>query len=82
MDNGRVVKQEPLKKGTLEEAVSYGATHYSLTKDGKVDAYYRYHLDPFYGDGTKVCLEYLSYCNIWQGSNISKEAREKLVKIE
>lgn len=62
------------------------ATHYLPNPDGSVAMWYRvgtltYH--PKHGGETVPTLEYLSFCNIWQGSGDRDRAGllTKLVKI-
>jgi hypothetical protein len=63
----------------------FGATHYITMKDGVTpQMYYKQETNPL-NDGTSfTCWVYLSYCNLWMGSDIrvgsADEARLVLIK--
>lgn len=62
----------------------YGATHYSTLRDGVTpQMFYKLETTPV-NDGTKhTSWVYLSYCDLWQGSNIKvgSEEEQRLVAI-
>ena len=50
--------------------VRIGATHYGTMRDGVTpQMYYKY-------DREKHTLQYRSFCNLWQGSNLNGEGRK------
>ena len=63
-----------LSYNTLEEMLAeakneFGATHYSLTRSGGVEMFYKH-------DPVKNTFQYLSYCDLWQGSSINLRSEE------
>lgn len=63
----------------------YGATHYATMRDDTTpQMYYKQETTPLNDGASFTCWVYLSYCNLWQGSNIkmgSDEAK-KLTEIK
>ena len=56
----------------------YGATHYSTMRDGITPQMYYKKLPIQYNDNTsKHVWHYLSYANIWIGSNIKVDSFEE-----
>jgi len=54
-----------------EAQAEYGATHYSVTRDGKPMMYYKRETIKF-NDGTYTEVwVYLSFADLWMGSNYS-----------
>lgn len=56
-----------------EAEAQYGATHYATMRDGVTpQMYYKLETTPL-NDGTSfTAWVYLSYCNLWQGSDIRR----------
>lgn len=61
-----------------EAKARYGATHYQTMRDGVTPQMY-YKLETIQvNDGTRrKCWVYLSFCNLWQGSNIKVGSPEE-----
>lgn len=49
----------------------YGATHYATIRDGVTpQMYYKLETTPLSGGHSFTCWVYLSFANLWMGSNI------------
>ena len=64
-----------LSYDTLEEMLAdakneFGATHYSLTRSGNVEMFYKH-------DPVKNTFQYLSYCDLWQGSDMNFKSEKE-----
>jgi hypothetical protein len=66
-------------------ALELGATHYQTMADGVTPQMYYKQEDIKFDDGTSVRVwVYLSYCNLWQGSQLTRKPEEahRLKEIE
>lgn len=62
---------------------AYGATHYSVMTDGVTPQMF-YKKEPIhYNDNTsKLVWVYLSFANLWMGSNITRDSEHHLKEIK
>ena len=65
-----------------EAKAKFGATHYVTMKDGVTpQMYYKQETNPL-NDGTSyTCWVYLSYCDLWQGSNIRIGSQDEIILV-
>lgn len=78
-------ENEPKGITPSEAKAKFDATHFIATKDGITpQLYYKKETTQLNDEISFTCWVYLSYCNLWQGSNIpiGHSTESKLIPIE
>lgn len=61
-----------------EAKAKFGATHYATMRDGVTpQMYYKQETTPLNDGASFTAWVYLSFCNLWQGSNIRIGSEEE-----